>query len=194
MFERSQFGDVVLRPMGEEDLDVVLDWRNADTVRRNMYTDHIISPEEHCAWFAARIADESCRLYVAEVDGTGVGAANLVDIKRAHGTCFWGFYLNPFVTARGLGSKIEVAMLDMVFGSGIMRKLNCEVLSSNDRVVSLHEKFGFVHEGLFRGHIMRDGEPVDVVRLALFAEEWEVRRPGIIQRLTARAEGQSARS
>jgi len=41
-----------LRPIEEGDLATVLEWRNSERIRANMYTDHLISREEHRAGFA----------------------------------------------------------------------------------------------------------------------------------------------
>ena len=40
-----------LKPLTESERDLILPWRNAPEVRRNMYHGHPISPEEHRAWF-----------------------------------------------------------------------------------------------------------------------------------------------
>ena len=42
-----------LRAMTESDLPRVLSWRNAEDVRKNMYTSHIITEPEHRAWWAS---------------------------------------------------------------------------------------------------------------------------------------------
>ena len=53
-----------------------------------------------------------------------------------------------------------------------LNRLWCEVFSSNDRVVSLHERFGSKVEGVLRQHIWKDGESYDVVRMAVLADDW----------------------
>lgn len=44
--------DFTLRPMLLGDIDTVLRWRNLEHIRANMYTDQIITPEEHRQWFS----------------------------------------------------------------------------------------------------------------------------------------------
>ena len=39
-----------LSSLSKSDLDLILTWRNAPEVRRNMYTHHEISPDERRAW------------------------------------------------------------------------------------------------------------------------------------------------
>jgi len=47
-----------------EQRDLILPWRNAPEVRRQMYTRHPISPEEHRAWFERMQADPTRRWYL----------------------------------------------------------------------------------------------------------------------------------
>jgi hypothetical protein len=58
-----------LRPMREADLDMVRRWRNAPDVRKNMYTTHEISPEEHRAWWERISADPASRQLFNVIDG-----------------------------------------------------------------------------------------------------------------------------
>ena len=41
--------DCQLRPVLESDLGLIRQWRNSERIRANMFTDHIISSEEHLA-------------------------------------------------------------------------------------------------------------------------------------------------
>ena len=50
----------------------------------------------------------------------------------------------------------------------------------------MHEKFGFVQEGLLRQHWYRDDEWLDVHVLAMFADEWATRREAFSAKLRAR--------
>ena len=43
--------EYTLRPIGEQDLKLVLEWRNSKRVHSQMLTDHKITWEEHYAWF-----------------------------------------------------------------------------------------------------------------------------------------------
>ena len=42
-----------LRMLEYRDLDLVLQWRNTDRIRKNMFSDHIISVDEHYQWFSS---------------------------------------------------------------------------------------------------------------------------------------------
>ena len=176
----TALADVTLRPMTGDDLEMVLGWRNAPAVRRTMYTNHEIGAEEHARWFAAMTARDDCRLLIAEVNGRGpAGFVSVTELDPLHRTCSWAFYGDTGNPVKGLGSLMEFHALELMAGALGVRKINCEVFAFNDRVIALHKRFGFREEGLFREHKLKDGVPVDVVRLAMLTREWPEHRERI---------------
>jgi UDP-4-amino-4,6-dideoxy-N-acetyl-beta-L-altrosamine N-acetyltransferase len=176
-----------LRPVVEADRDLLRHWRNQPDVRRFMYTDHVISEDEHAAWFARALTRDDARFWVIRSDGQDVGLVNLYDIDRRHGTCFWAFYIGETdVRGKGVGAFTEFTTLERVFGELGLRKLCCEVLDTNPAVIALHERFGFTREGVFRAQIVKEDGPVDVVRLGLLADEWAAVRDGHREALGAK--------
>jgi len=178
---------VDLRPVEAEDSGRILAWRNSPDVRAYMYTDHVIAPAEHAAWFAGLEGDESRRYWIIEMDGAPVGLANLYDIDRRNQRCAWAYYLaDPSTRGKGVGSYVEFWMLEYVFEGLKLAKLWCEVLASNEAVWKLHETFGFTVEARFRGHVIKYDERVDVLGLGLLAADWRARRPAMAERLVER--------
>lgn len=162
-------------------------WRNSPDVRAYMYTDHVIGADEHARWWAGIGLDERRAYWIIELDGQPVGLANLADIDALHGRATWAYYLaDPAVRGKGLGSFVEMSVLEEVFRRRRLRKLWCEVLVTNEAVWRLHESFGFHREATFRGHVIKAGQPVDVVGLGIFADEWEAARPAQIERLRSK--------
>lgn len=179
--------EVRLRGVEASDRDRLLAWRNMPEVAAWMYSDHVISPEEHARWFAAATADPARRYWIIEMDGAPVGLANLADISREHRKCAWAYYLaDPAVRGKGVGSFVEFCVIDHVFGGLGLNKLNCEVLIENEAVWKLHESFGFQREALFRAHVWKAGQPRDVVGLGLLADDWARQRPVSAERLAAK--------
>ena len=175
---------VELTSLTEADSDRLYAWRNSPEVAAYMYTDHQISPEEHARWFAGIAGDARRAYWTIVVDDIPVGLANFYDIDRTHGRAAWAYYLaDPSVRGKGVGGLVELRMLDRAFGELHLRKLWCEVLASNEAVWRLHQKFGFKEEARLRGHVLKGGEPQDVVGLGLMAQEWAAARPAMAERL-----------
>ncbi len=168
--------DFSLREMTEDDLGVVLEWRNLESVRAYMYTDHIISMEEHRAWYSRAKKDPTSVYLICEEQGAAIGVVNFVQIDHTNEKAFWGFYLGQQSGPRGRGSIMEYLALEYAFGQLGLRKLCGEVLSFNDHVLKLHNKFGFLEEGRFRQHVLKNGKYEDVISIGLLADEWAEKR------------------
>lgn len=165
---------VALRPMRLDDIIRVREWRNLPEIRKYMYTDHEISELEHARWFGQAVNDPSRCYWIIELDGAPVGLANLYGISEAHKRAYWAFYLaSPEVRGRGVGSFAERFVIRHAFEHLGLDKLCCEVLATNAAVVKMHQRYGFQVEGTLRRHIIKDGEPVDVVTMGLLREDWE---------------------
>ena len=182
-----------LRPVTAEDSPRLLDWRNRPEVSAYMYTDHQIAPDEHARWFKSAMSAPDRRYWIIELDGEGVGLANLADIDQASRRCSWAYYLaEPNVRGRGVGAAVEFTVIQHVFDDLTLNKLCCEVLVENEAVWKLHESFGFVREALFRDHVWKSGRFQDVVGLGLLARDWANVRAGCAARLAERGYGPEA--
>jgi UDP-4-amino-4,6-dideoxy-N-acetyl-beta-L-altrosamine N-acetyltransferase len=175
---------VTLRPLEEADRERLYAWRNSPEVAAYMYTDHAITPQEHARWFAGIPGDGRREYRIIEIDGEPAGLANFYDIDRAQGRAAWAYYLAlPSVRGQGVGGYVEYLMIERAFGALGLRKLWCEVLAGNETVWRLHQKFGFRQEALLRAHVLKGGQPQDVMGLGLLAEEWPAVRPAMALRL-----------
>lgn len=175
-----------LRPLNEDDLDIVLEWRNSDRIRNNMYNDRIILAEEHKNWFHRIVQkdNESYLLFRINNVPTGLVYFNDIDLKHKH--CLWGFYIGDPQAPKGSGTILGLLGLDFVFSTFDMIKVYGDVLSYNSPSLKFHEKLGFTNEGRFIRHIEKKGEFFDVIRYALFKHEWDVYRKEIINHLLDR--------
>ena len=172
-----------LYPLTENDLDLILSWRNAPVVRKAMYTHHEISPKEHRAWFKRIRQDPSKRWYLyRDNSGAPQGVVYFNELDFEQHTGFWGFYAKPGAKP-GTGKRMEYAALEVAFGELKLHKLNCEVLASNKTVVSMHQKVGFIQEGLFREQHFDGSRRIDVIRLGMLASEWKYHRELLCARI-----------
>ncbi|MFA7439924.1 MAG: UDP-4-amino-4,6-dideoxy-N-acetyl-beta-L-altrosamine N-acetyltransferase [Sphingomonadaceae bacterium] len=172
-----------LRAIEDHELELMRSWRNAPSVRANMYTRHEISPAEHLSWWQRTRSREDQQYFMYENDASPLGIVGFTAIDRVNSNCSWAFYAAPNAP-RGTGSRMEFLAIDHVFTTIGLHKLHCEVLAFNAPVIRLHQKFGFLIEGTFRQHHRLDGNYIDIVRLGLLADEWASKRNEMQTRLT----------
>lgn len=169
--------DILLTPLTKEDIELVRIWRNSPEVAQYMYTENEISIEQQKAWFERVKDDDTSKYWIIEYDNQKIGLASLTGISNTLSSCYWAFYLGTDVPrGGGIGSKIEYNILEYVFNELKLNKLRCEVMNFNDKVISMHEKFGFRREAYYRQHIKKNGKWVDTIGLAILSEEWKKQR------------------
>lgn len=163
--------DFRLRPLEEADLGKVLEWRNSERVRANMYTDHIISMEEHRTWFERNKQNKDVANMIYEYKEQPIGVVNVTNIDKCNNKCYWGFYLREVDVPSG-STIMGYLALSYIFEVLDIRKLCAEVFAFNIPSIKFHKKLGFVEEGRFVKHVFKNNTYEDVIAMALFNEDW----------------------
>lgn len=158
--------------MTEEDLEMVLSWRNHPEIRRYMYTRHEISRDEHARWFARASQDSQRHLLMFANERKALGFINIHQIASG-GIADWGFYAAPDAP-KGTGRALGQAALRYAFQVARLHKLCGQALAFNKRSIRFHLNLGFQREGVLRQQHF-DGEQYhDVLCFGLLAREWVV--------------------
>lgn len=180
-----QLCDGSIRLIEARDLPLVLAWRNSDRIRRQMFSEHIITMEEHCRWFNSLDPTRQRNLLFSFQDNPA-GVVNLTGIDCDNQRCSWGFYVGSTDVPRGTGLLMGVLALDYAFERLGVRKICSEALVSNQASCSYHQKLGFTTEGLLKAHIKKGMDFVDVKVFALFEDHWQNHRRDLLEQLLAR--------
>ncbi|MEU6019039.1 GNAT family protein [Streptomyces sp. NPDC047515] len=170
--------DVVeLRPHTPASLDPLLRWKNDIEIQRlsddetNTFTraevaatlERWMRPSEDIVHLAIGLAGRA----------EPIGFLHLALIERAHRRCrlgivigekdLWGHGYGRLAVAQAVHHAFRVLDLD---------RITAEVFADNKRSVRLLEGAGFVHEGVMRESVHRDGQRVDEVVFGLLRHEW----------------------
>jgi UDP-4-amino-4,6-dideoxy-N-acetyl-beta-L-altrosamine N-acetyltransferase len=146
-------------------------WRSIPEVARYAFQGGPISMAAHEAWFRSIPKDSR---WIVEYDEVAIATLNLADVDPAHRTCSWSFYIADHnFRGRGIGSYCEYWMQQYAFDGLGLFKLWGEILATNGPMLRIHDAFGFRREGLFRAHVVKDGQRIDVVRVGMLADEWQ---------------------
>lgn len=170
----------LLRPIEDKDLERVLAWRNSERIRASMYTDHTITMDEHRGWFERTRKESPPPFMVFEVQGKPVGGVNISHMDRRNGTCHWGFYIGEETVPRGSGKIMGLLGLEYIFDVVGIRKLIGEAFAFNEASIAFHRKLGFLEEGHFVKHVLKNGTYEDIISFALFRDDW-LRLKGVLE-------------
>lgn len=160
-----------VRGMTQDDLELVLGWRNHMGVRRYMYTQHEITLAEHTRWFERAVKDASRHLLVFESDAIALGFANIHQ-KDPGGIADWGFYAAP-EAPRGTGRQLGNCVLTHAFGELGLHKICGQALAFNERSIRFHLGLGFQQEGILREQHFDGQDYHHVICFGLLASEWQ---------------------
>nr|WP_300091277.1 GNAT family protein [Sedimentibacter sp.] len=107
-------------------------------------------------------------------DGQIIGVAGYDDIIKENkvATLFIGIGNND-LRGRGYGKEALKLLLDYGFYIKDFHRIQLNVLSFNERAISLYEKAGFIKEGTYREFVLRDNERYDLYLYGLLKSEWE---------------------
>lgn len=160
----------LIRDVMENDLDMLLQWRNHPEVRRFMFTQHEISPEEHSVWFAKSRYDVNRRLLIVEDENNPIGYIQFNNAS-AKATSDWGFYAKPNAP-KGTGRKMGTIALDYAFDRLKLHKVCGQAIGSNKASIALHLGLGFTLENVVSAFQMINKTNQSLHCFGLLASEW----------------------
>lgn len=159
-----------VRHLTENDLDLILIWRNHPKIRFNMKSQHVISRVEHQNWFAKSSQNPMCKLLIVEQQNKAIGFVSFSNVQL-DGVSEWGFYVSPDAVS-GSGKKICSCAISYAFENWNIKKIFGSVLAYNEPSKRLHLKLFFKEEGRFRRHICVQEAWYDLFCYGLLREEW----------------------
>jgi RimJ/RimL family protein N-acetyltransferase len=128
-------------------------WRNENDERRYL---RAIRRYPHAA------------VFVAEDEGRIVGRLSIARDQHpaSHHVADLGLMVAASHRRRGIGTALLDAAVRWARAAGV-RKLELHVFPWNEAAIKLYENYGFVREGLRRGHYRRGDDYVDAILMAL---------------------------
>jgi len=161
-----------LHKIQQEDLELMLSWRNHPCVRSSMFSQSVIELDQHRAWFSRESEKEtSLWLLYLDTEENPAGVVYFTDMDSISSNAFWGFYAAPGAKP-GTGTRMGVEALDYFLVEKDFHKVNADVLDTNQRSHRFHRKLGFQVEGVFRDQYLGKEGYQNVTRFGLLKSEW----------------------
>lgn len=149
----------------------ILEWRNDESIRKNMYNTGIIPWENHQA-FIEILKERTDRYYwqVSEGD-VACGSVNLVDVNCEKGHAEMGYFMAPDQTGGGKGFYFIFSALVFAFDVLELKSLYGATNVENRSATLLDEYFGFKKTG--EKTLVIDGKPTQFAEHILTKEDFE---------------------
>lgn len=92
-------------------------------------------------------------------------------LRSDHHMTDLGVYVLREWRDRGVGTALMRASVEWAQASPVVQRVQLEVYASNARAIHLYEKFGFEQEGRKRRLYIQDGQPMDMLMMALILDK-----------------------
>lgn len=169
IYLRSDFvlGEVILVNfinLTYEKTEMVRNWRNKESIRKWMYSNHIISPEEHSKFIEGLQKDNKNFYWLVEdkkEEYIGVVYLNRIDLENKN--TYFGIYSNPDCKMSGAGHLLIECLKKLAFDVATLHTLKLEVIVSNEIAINFYKKSGFNEEGRLKEFVFKDGKWHDVI-------------------------------
>ena len=144
-----------LRPLGRDDLELVLTWRNSDRVRSCMIYQKTIEWKDHLCWFE-KLDKNFNKYYIYYNKEIAVGLVNLKNIDVSNQICEAGMYCgNPDYINHMINILAPMRIYMLAFERLKMQKIWAKILTKNSVARKLNKRIGFED-------ICDHGEMIDV--------------------------------
>jgi len=140
-----------------------------------MYTDHVISQEEHEAFIENLKRDNRNFYYFVYWQSIPVGVISLARVDLRNRNAYLGVYASPERKIPAAGVILGRSIMDLAFRVAKLHTLKLEVFEDNKRAISFYKRFGFTEEGRLREFVLRNNKWKDVVVMGITEEEFRRR-------------------
>lgn len=161
---------IYLRPMTEEDTDLIVMWRNKPSVRNYFIYQADFTREGHLYWLHEVVQKGyACQMMICEKENDRpLGSVYIRDIDQEHHKGEYGIFIGE-EDARGRGIGTQAAKLMIQYGFDVLglHRIYLRALAGNAQAIRSYEKAGFVQEGYLKDDVCIHGTYVDIVWMAV---------------------------
>lgn len=162
-----------LRKLKQKDAERMLSWMHSSNSKKvfekdfNNFTLHDVKK------FIDNSSDEKNLNYACvDDDDNYLGTVSLknIDIKNKNAEYAISFMNEAHGT--GASNFATKEILKIAFEKLKLKKVYLNVLDINERAIAFYNKFGFIEEGRFRNHVLKNNEFRDLIWYSITSEEW----------------------
>lgn len=168
-----KYKDYSIKEIQEEDLKMLLKWRNSQRIHALMLTDRIISWDEHYNWFCKNKANKPARNFIFYYKNIAIGYFGYSDYHEEF--CSPGGYIGDIANA-----PIDAALVLFSFGIEYafktlnMKYLQTEVFCENKKALKLDLLLGYKIIG--ENEVIKNGKKTRTFILKINKDEWDINK------------------
>ena len=161
---------VYLRFMTYDDTDLIVHWRNTDSVRKNFIYQALFTRESHENWIRTKVeTGDVVQMIICETGSERpVGSVYVRDVDRTHHKAEYGIFIGEAdARGKGYGTAAAKLMIRYCFEEMKLHRLFLRVYAENQQAIKSYEKAGFEREALLRDDVCIEGKYRDIVLMGI---------------------------
>jgi RimJ/RimL family protein N-acetyltransferase len=173
--------NILLRPLQKSDLSLFIKWHSDPEVNEYLGRYLPVTQVMEEKWLeeaASTKGGTRVHFIIEAVNGNvsqPIGSIGLGMIDHRNQTAVMGIAIGEKdYWKKGYGTEAVQLLIDYGFKQLNLNRINSYVFAPNTRSLRMHEKVGFIKEGICRQTCYKNGRLVDEVVFGLLREEWRV--------------------
>lgn len=169
-----------LRKINQEDLPLLLFWRNQPRVRECMKNNRVITQKQHLSWFEnlQKHVDRDSQIF--SINNSPVGVVSFTEIDQAVSKkCKWGIYIGDNSVPKGTGYIMGYYGLEYVLKSYTVDNIIAEVFDYNGVSKLFHGRLGF--KEIYKKKYLRENVSVEILTYNLKRNDWELNKNNVLK-------------
>ena len=169
---------ITLRTISSLDTSNIVRWRNAHSVRANLYTQTELTEQQHETWLQTKVATGFCTQYIIVVQeaccSTDIGTVFIKNIDRENNKGEFGIFVGEeSARGKGYGKQATKQILDVAFRELKLNRVYLTVMADNLSAIRAYKNAGFLVEGMLREDYLRSDGYIDVVVMGITLADWK---------------------
>lgn len=161
------FGNIALRQIEFDDLEVVRNIRNDQSTWENLSVVGMITREQQELWYKKMAQSSDKKYYVVVSESNVVGVVRTDEIDWVNKSIRVGVDIDMNCRRKGYGTATYKAIKEYFFNYMNFNRIWLEVLETNSAGIGLYKKVGFIEEGRKRQAVYRKGRYIDYVIMSI---------------------------
>lgn len=164
---------IQFKPIQEEHLELILEWRTLEHVTKYMYTDIEFNIKKQKEWYQSTLNDPNNFYWVIYFRDTPIGLISINKLEKTNKHCTFGYYLGDLNYSIVAG-RIHPYLYNFIFKSLNLNKAYAEVMEGNESMMKMHKHYGFREVGIYRNHIYKYNRFHDIYLFELLSDTWNI--------------------
>jgi len=161
--------ELSFRKMNLYDLPFLVEVRN-ECCGKYLHNPRQYTLEETYEWFFKT----DPLFFMTLLDGERIGYFRTSNHSKENRNIYIGADLHKDFRGKGLAYESYKRFIPMLSKELDLHKISLEVLETNQRAIKLYEKVGFIHEGVKRDEVLKDGKWVDSIIMSILEDNWVI--------------------